>query len=114
MNNEPLITVASVTAGVAALIAVLIAFGVPLTPDQQTAILGFVAVAAPVIVAWIARRFVSPTSSVVAQRLPGGDVVAGEASSIETGKSVEVVEYAPEDEVDDTETDEESEVIEPH
>lgn len=61
MKREPVITVGSVGAFVAAVIAVLVAFGVPLTDDQQKAILGLVSVVAPIVVAVIARRFVTPT-----------------------------------------------------
>lgn len=46
------------TAGtlVAAVIALLVAFGVPLTPDQTQAILGVLAAAGPAVVAWRIRR----------------------------------------------------------
>lgn len=60
MKTEPLITVASLTALVAAAIGLLVAFGVDLTGDQQTAILGFVAVVAPLAVAALARSKVTP------------------------------------------------------
>jgi ABC-type spermidine/putrescine transport system permease subunit I len=60
-RNEPLLTVASITALVAALIAVGTAFGLSLTPDQQTAVLGLVAVVAPIVVGLVARRRVTPT-----------------------------------------------------
>lgn len=60
MKREPVLTVGGIGAAAAAILALLVAFGVPLTDDQQTAILGVVAVAAPVIVAVIARRFVTP------------------------------------------------------
>lgn len=59
-RREPLITTASITAAVTAVIGLLVSFGVPLTGDQQTAILGVVAVLAPLAVALVARHKVSP------------------------------------------------------
>lgn len=64
MKTEPLITVASITALVAAIVGLVVAFGVDLSDDQQTAILGFAAVAAPLVVGFVARRKVSPASKV--------------------------------------------------
>lgn len=60
MTKEPAITIGSISAGVAAVIALLIAFGVPLTDDQQVAILGVVAAVGPLVAAFLTRRFVSP------------------------------------------------------
>jgi hypothetical protein len=62
MSTEPLITVAALTALVAAIIACLVAFGVDLTEDQQKAVLGLVAVVAPLVVGFIARRKVTPVT----------------------------------------------------
>lgn len=61
MNNEPVWTVAGITAFCTAVIAALIAFGVPLTADQQGALLGLIAVASPLVAAFFARKRVSPT-----------------------------------------------------
>jgi hypothetical protein len=55
-SQEPVLSVGAVTAGVSALIALLVAFGVDLTEAQTTAILGLVAVAAPFVVGVLARR----------------------------------------------------------
>lgn len=60
MQNEPLFTVATITAGAAAVLALLVAFGLDLTEGQSTAIMGVVGVAAPLIVAVVARAKVSP------------------------------------------------------
>ena len=60
MKNEPLVTVGGVTAAVAALLSVLVAFGVPLSDGQQTALLGLVGVLAPIAVALVARSKVTP------------------------------------------------------
>lgn len=64
MTNEPLFTVASITAGVTAILGLLVAFGVSLTDVQEKAILGVVAVAAPLLVAAIARGKVTPNAKV--------------------------------------------------
>ncbi len=61
MNTEPLVTVATLTAAVVALIGLAVEFGLNLSGDQQTAILAAVAVFAPLIVAAVARGRVTPT-----------------------------------------------------
>lgn len=61
-RREPLITAATITALVTAVIALLVAFGVPMSDDQQAAILGLVAVLAPVVVGLLARAKVTPTA----------------------------------------------------
>ena len=62
MTREPLVTVGAITAAVAACIGLLVAFGVDLTGDQQTAILGVVAVVAPLVVAALTRSKVTPVA----------------------------------------------------
>lgn len=57
-KSEPLITVGAIGSVVGALIILLRSFGAPVTDDQQNAILGFIAVAAPLIVALVGRQFV--------------------------------------------------------
>ena len=52
---EPLVTTGTITAAVTAVIALIVAFGLPVSDDQQAAILGIVGVAAPLIVAFIGR-----------------------------------------------------------
>lgn len=59
MKTEPVITVATVVSAATALLAVLVAFGLPVTDTQQAALLGVVAVAAPLVVI-LARRWVTP------------------------------------------------------
>lgn len=63
MSREPLITTAVITAVIAALITLLKAFGVPITEEQQGAINQFLVVLAPLIVAGIARVYVTPLSA---------------------------------------------------
>ena len=62
MNREPVLTAATISSAVVALLALLVAFGIDLTKEQQAAILGVVAVAAPLIVAAVSRRKVTPLS----------------------------------------------------
>lgn len=62
MRTEPVVTVATITAVAAAVIAVAVAFGAPITDDQQKAILAFVGVAAPLVAGIIARRHVTPVA----------------------------------------------------
>lgn len=102
MKTEPLVTLASITAGATALLGLLVAFGVPLTEGQQVAVLAVVAVAAPFVVALAGRGQVTPNASVVELALPVNTpgkrlVVAGEANEIETGKTIRVLEDDPSD-----------------
>jgi hypothetical protein len=60
-ESEPLVTRGVVVAFVAAVLALGAAFGLPLTVEQKTAILGFTAVAAPVVVAVWSRGKVTPS-----------------------------------------------------
>lgn len=62
MKREPLVTVAGVIAGVTAVLVALVAFGVDVTKDQQTAILGITAVVAPLLVAAFVRPKVTPVA----------------------------------------------------
>lgn len=85
MKNEPLVTLASITAGATALLGLLVAFGVPLTEGQQVAVLAVVAVAAPFVVALAGRGQVTPNASVVEYANPANGVVkAGAANELPT------------------------------
>lgn len=63
MKNEPLVTAGTVTAFVAALIGVLAAFGADITEDQKTAVLVFVGVVGPLLVAALVRGKVTPVAN---------------------------------------------------
>ncbi|GHJ59119.1 hypothetical protein NOK12_16370 [Nocardioides sp. OK12] len=67
-RNEPAL-VSGIVAAAAALVTLLVAFGLDLSDVQQNAILGVVAVAAPVIAALVTRSKVTPTSAINAERL---------------------------------------------
>lgn len=86
MKTEPVISTATITAAVSAVIGVLVAFGVPLTDDQKIAVLALVGVAAPLVVI-LARKYVTPNASVV-ERDDAGTIVAGEGSELPTGTVV--------------------------
>jgi hypothetical protein len=90
MVNEPIITVATVTGAVTALLGLFVAFGLDISPDQQTAILGVVAVVAPIVVALIARNFTVAFKRTLAYQTKTGSVVAGEGSELPTGSPVDV------------------------
>lgn len=60
MRSEPVITTATITAAVAALLGLLVAFGVDLSDDQQKAILGVIAAVGPLVAAYFARSRVTP------------------------------------------------------
>ena len=62
MNREPLVSAASITALVSAVVAVLAAFGLDLSQDQTAALVGLVAVVAPLIVALVVRPKVTPVA----------------------------------------------------
>lgn len=52
---EPLITVGTITAAAVAVLALLVSFGISLEDDRQSAILGVIAVVAPLAVALVGR-----------------------------------------------------------
>lgn len=92
-NTEPLWTVAGITAGVAAVLGLLVAFGLELTNTQQTAILAVATVVAPLVVAWVTRPKVTPNAQVVAVETRTAEpvTVAGEASPLPNGTPVSVI-----------------------
>lgn len=63
MTREPLWTVAGITGAVAAVLALIVAFGIDVSEDQTTAILGMAAIVAPLIVAQVTRPRVTPLAS---------------------------------------------------
>lgn len=80
MKSEALITVGSISAFVAACIVLARSFGVPLSDDQGNALLGFVAVVAPLVVAFIGRGLVfsqSTTQDLVEHAAVTGDPTIG-------------------------------------
>lgn len=87
-QREPAVIVGTITALVTAGVACAVAFGMDLTDDQQSAILGVAAVVAPLLAAIITRPKVTPNAKVVEFVNTATDpdrVVAGEASPFPTG-----------------------------
>ena len=62
MSREPLLTKATWVALVTAVIAVAVAFGLPLTDEQQKALIGLAGVLAPIAAAVWARSQVTPVA----------------------------------------------------
>lgn len=79
-DGEPALNTSRAVALVAAIIAVVVAFGIPLDTEKQLAIVGLVTVAAPLVQGYLTRRKVVPADEVAVQVPTGTDVlVAGPA-----------------------------------
>lgn len=89
-EGEPLRALALVIAVVVALVALAVAFGVNITADQTSAIVGAVGAIGTLAVWIIGRRNVTPTKNVVAVVDKAGDVVAGQAAPLPNGLPVRV------------------------
>ncbi len=63
VKPEPALSVGGVVSALAALLTLLVAFGVSLTPDQTAAVLGFAAVAGPIIAGAVIRGKVRPVAT---------------------------------------------------
>ncbi|MGI5247751.1 hypothetical protein [Dactylosporangium sp. CA-139066] len=70
--KEPLLAVGSITTVVTAGIALLVAYGLHISDGQQAAILGFIAAAAPLVVAFWGRLKVWSPATVRAALLAAG------------------------------------------
>ena len=62
MNNEPVLTAVSLGALVAAVLSAAALFGLPITPDQQKAVVLVVTLAFPIGAAVWARSQVTPVA----------------------------------------------------
>ena len=60
---EPAVKIGTISAAVAAVLYLLVVFGVPLTDEQQTAILAVVTVVGPLVAGVVIRRYVTPVRS---------------------------------------------------
>lgn len=92
-EGEPAINTSRAVALVAAVIALVTAFGLPLDDKQTLAIIGLVTIAAPLVQGYLTRRKVTPADQVAAKLAsPGSDiVVAGPAlENIDDGAEVQV------------------------
>ncbi len=97
MNEQPAAIVGTITAAVAAVIALVVAFGIDLTPDQQAAILSVAAVAAPLIAALFIRlRVWSPAShEAVIQRVRRVEATARNITSDAPSSGVDPIQSWP-------------------
>lgn len=78
IRTEPAVIVSTATAAVTAVIALLVAFGLNLTQEQTAAILGVVAVGAPVVAGALTRgKVYAPASVEGAVQATIGDVSDG-------------------------------------
>jgi len=56
MKREPTISIGAISAAVAAVLTLITAFGVELTEEQTTAILGVIAAVGPIVTSLVIRR----------------------------------------------------------
>jgi hypothetical protein len=75
MNREPAAIVASITGAAVAIIALVVSFGLDISNDQQSAILGVVAVVAPLVAGLVIRGKVFAPATVA--RVAGRHVADG-------------------------------------
>lgn len=89
-EREPAAVIAVVVAFATAVLGLLVAFGVDVTPEQRDAILGVIGPTVLLIglVAALIRRKVSPTATTVATVTASGAILAGGASALPTGVRV--------------------------
>ena len=80
-RTAPVVTAAGITSLATATVALLVAFGVPLSEAQEAAILGLVAVVGPLVVAYVGSR-------TTVEYVAGGEVVRGQANEGATGEVV--------------------------
>lgn len=74
MNTEPAILIGSIGGLVAAALALAVAFGAPITPDQAKLVVAFIALLAPVVAGLLIRPQVTPNSKVAAT-IDSGELV---------------------------------------
>lgn len=68
MQHEPAAVISTITAAVAATLALLVAYGFDVTQEQREAILGITAVLAPIVAGLITRQYVFAPSTVERER----------------------------------------------
>lgn len=96
--NQPVLSAGAIIALVEAIIVALTSFGVAITPEQHTAIVGLagavLAIAAAVLPLIVARRKVTPTADVVEQRVGDRVVVGAGHDTIAEGETIRDVHDA--------------------
>lgn len=93
-QREPTVIIGCITAAVAAVLALLVAFTVPISEAQQKAILGAIGPVALLVAVLVIRPKVTPNDKVGAFENDRGNLVAGPAASPANGAPV-VVEAKP-------------------
>jgi hypothetical protein len=93
-QREPTVIVGLITAAVAAVLVLLVAFTVPISDDQQKAIIGVIGPVFLLVAALVTRHKVTPNDKVGAFENDRGHLVAGPAALPADGAPV-VVEAAP-------------------
>lgn len=98
LKTEPAVVSGAITAGAGATIALVVAFGAPISDVQAAAILAVIPPYVALVLAlavWI-RSKVTANVNVVERATPDGTVVAGEANEIATGEEIrELGDYEP-------------------
>lgn len=91
-QKEPAAIISAIGAAVTAIIGVAVAFGVPMSQQQQNAILVAIGPVAILIVLLATRPKVTPTAAVAAQvNLQTGELEAGPAAAQADGTPVAVI-----------------------
>lgn len=88
--HKPVLTSSVIVAFAAALLTLLVQFGVPLEDGQADAITGLVMIAAPFVVAEVSRRRTVDKKDVL-ERAQDGHVLAGEANELPTNTHIREV-----------------------
>lgn len=88
--GEPIWTIGGAMTFVAALLLLLVSYGVDITAEQQAGIMGVWAIVAPSILTILARRKVIPAENVAAAVNKNGELVSGPALGTLDGLPVEV------------------------
>ena len=92
-KNEPVTLTGLIVAAVAAIVSLVTAFGLHVSPDQAAAIIGTVTAVAAVVGFLVARTKVTPTSNVVAfTNARHAAPIAGPAAEQPNGTEVQVVD----------------------
>lgn len=91
--KRPVLTPAILTTLAAAILSLLVSFGIPLTPEQQDNINSVITISAPIVLAAVvSRRVVGKHEAVnrkdVVEHAQDGHVLAGEASELPTNTHV--------------------------
>lgn len=86
-KRKPVLTPTILTTLAAALLSLLVSFGIPLTAEQQDSINTVITIAAPIVVgAVVSRRVIDKKG--VTERTENGVVLAGQANELPTDTEI--------------------------